>query len=262
MEKSYSRVAIILFVVFVAGTLAGQTTTDVPLTVSFSAPESAPSLHEPVYIDVTIQNRSAQTIEVDLGIKRKANFQFIIETPGGVTVRPPRLISSGIGPLSRIPVGSGQTYQQRLLLNEWFQFDLPGDYSVKATLLATVRSVEGATLKKEWSGQIPLWVQPRNEDRLRSICQDLVEAAVNPHDSRIARDAAFALSYIVDPVAVPYLEQVLKESYFGKELAIQGLGRISNAEAVRVLRSAMADADAELKMLIQRELMRARNTDH
>lgn len=125
-------------------------------------------------------------------------------------------------------------------------------------LVTTVSTREGPPLKMEWSKQIPLRILPRSLERLRSVCEELTEAAVRPDSSETALAGALRLSFVVDPVAVPYLERVLKESYFGKELAVQGLGRIGNAEAVRVLRSAMADADAELKMLIQRELTRAR----
>jgi len=72
--------------------------------------------------------------------------------------------------------------------------------------------------------------------------------------SEIAREAGRALSYVNDPVAVPYLRRVLKESFFGKELAIEGLVRIRNAEAVETLQSSLEIGDSELRAQIKAAL--------
>lgn len=254
MKKRFlCAVASVWFGLFAGATGVGAME-DMSLAVTFSPANSVPTLHEPIYIDVTIRNHTAQTIQVDLGQNRKANFEFLIKTPSGDTVRPPRIIREGIGRVGRIPLTSGQTYQQRLLLNEWYQLPEPGDYDVEARLVGKVGPLDGPWTKAEWSAQLALRILPRNEEPLRNICEELAEVAVRPDSSEAASNAALTLSHIVDPVAVPFLERVLKESYFGKELAIQGLGRIANAEAIHVLRSAMADVGPELKLLIRSEL--------
>jgi hypothetical protein len=244
----------VAFLVFAGSAGRAQTAQGNTLEVKFSAADSAPTLREPVYIDLTIRNHTGRALQVDLGHDTKANFEFSIGTPGGATVRPPRMLRGGIGRVGQVLVGSGQTYQQKILLNEWYQFQVPGNYVVEAKLVGNVGPLDGALVKSEWSAQIPLHILPHNPERLRSVCEELTEAAVRPDSSEVALKAALTLSQVIDPVAVPYLERVLKESHFAKIRAIEGLARIGNSEALRILRSAMIYADPELKAQIQYRL--------
>ncbi len=125
---------IIISAVVCCGAAQCRSSGDSPLTVTFSATEPAPTLHEPVYIGVTIRNEAIHTVEIDLGADRKANFQFLINCPGAVSARPPGRIPSGYGSLGLISLSPNQAYHQRLLLNEWYLFDSPGDYSVRTGL--------------------------------------------------------------------------------------------------------------------------------
>lgn len=61
-----------------------------------------------------------------------------------------------------------------------------------------------------------------------------------------AEGPALAISYINDPIAVPYLERALHASGPGAlegGLVVQGLGRIENDDSVRVLISALDMTD-------------------
>jgi hypothetical protein len=105
---------------------------------------------------------------------------------------------------------------------------------------------------------IPLQITPRDAEHLKSVCEQLTKKA-GEEDAEEASNAAFALSYINDPVAVPYLGRTLKETAFGKEDAVKGLVRIGNAEAVRVLTSNSKAQDPELTVQIRNALKEIRS---
>lgn len=54
-------------------------------------------------------------------------------------------------------------------------------------------------------------VQPRNEEQLKRICQMLAAEAIRAKDVGTAAKVGEILSYIHDPIAVPYLVEVLQE---------------------------------------------------
>jgi HEAT repeat protein len=93
-------------------------------------------------------------------------------------------------------------------------------------------------------------VASRNPNRLDEVCRGLADTASQASDYQSASEAAHALSYVRDPIAVPHLARVLRESKQVKEGAIPGLVRIGNAEAVKVLTENLNAQDADLKALI------------
>jgi hypothetical protein len=101
-------------------------------------------------------------------------------------------------------------------------------------------------------------VTPRDPKRLDSVCEGLRKGAMNVNAWEASK-AALALSYVDDPIAVPYLGRVLEESFAGKEAAISGLARIGNAEAVQLLTSYSATADPEMKLQIENALQEIRS---
>ena len=78
-------------------------------------------------------------------------------------------------------------------------------------------------------------------------------------NAREASRAVFALSYVNDPIAVPYLGRVLKESIAGQYDAISGLVRVGNPEAVKILKSFSETADAEMKLQVENALQEIRS---
>jgi HEAT repeat protein len=100
-------------------------------------------------------------------------------------------------------------------------------------------------------------VTPRDPERLESVCEGLRKRAMNVNAWEASK-VAFALSYVDDPLAVPYLGRVLEESFPGKEAAISGLARIGNPEAVQLLTSYYTKADPTLKPLIDNALQAIR----
>ncbi|MGH9453986.1 MAG: HEAT repeat domain-containing protein, partial [Terriglobia bacterium] len=86
--------------------------------------------------------------------------------------------------------------------------------------------------------------------RLEEICRSLATAAESPN-AEVALRAGKTLSYVSDPVAVPYLAEVLCKSDFAQVLAVQGLARIRTPEALKILRSHLDTKDPALKAGIE-----------
>src|SRR5688572_9703201 len=102
------------------------------LRVELTAEESTYALRAPVYAVVSVENGLNEAIEFDFGRNSKSSFAFSLTLPDG------RLIDvaypSGDGGLSMITPRSlapGETYKQRLLLNEWYDFSAPGAYTIQ-----------------------------------------------------------------------------------------------------------------------------------
>src|SRR5215470_10907819 len=98
------------------------------------------TLHEPVVISFRVHNRSSNRVTLTLGAQNREFFEFSLTTPDGRVVQGSPLSSASIA-----TVGSGlQTveaagdYQQQLLMNQWFRFDVPGTYLLTASLSTPV----------------------------------------------------------------------------------------------------------------------------
>ena len=93
-------------------------------------------------------------------------------------------------------------------------------------------------------------VLPRDEQALRAACDELSREALTALAYPDRNEAARALAYVQDRVAVPYLEDVLRraDSLSVANIAVSGLSRIGSAEAraalERVSREAAEDRAA------------------
>src|ERR1043166_801588 len=115
-------------------------------SVSFTLVEPRITLHEPVLVELRVRNDLEEPITFDLGYNRTANLQFGIQRPDGQTATPVRHMEPGLGRLRRISLSPGKAYQQRVLLNEWFDFSSPGNYQIEAKLKIPVQLASGARL--------------------------------------------------------------------------------------------------------------------
>ena len=68
-------------------------------------------------------------------------------------------------------------------------------------------------------------------------------------------DSMRALSYINDPVAVPYLEAVLKSRPMFAGPAINGLEQIGNEDAIRVLTAATKSKDRNYTTILAKQAL-------
>jgi hypothetical protein len=211
---------------------------------AFSLVASEVTLHEPVFVDFSIHNGLQEDIAFDLGHDRKSNFEFTITKPDGSSFRAPRLSEEGLGRVGRMSLKPGESYRQKLLVNQWYQFDETGKYKLSVRLVVPGNTQSGMPLEFMTGDDLLLQVHARNPAKLEEVCRNLTQTALASTDIEDSNNAVMALSYINDPVAVGYLEEVLKTGK-GWQYAIPGLGRIANERAVEILISIMENRDPE-----------------
>ena len=124
-------------------------------------------------------------------------------------------------------------YVDTIVLDDWYKVPGAGLYSIEAGIRGEVLALS-APVQPVLSGTMTVEVLPRDEERLKRVAQDLLEQVVRGSTYDERDTAAVALSYMEDPVAVPYLQQVLS-GRTGEIWAIWGLRKIANADAVRAL---------------------------
>jgi PBS lyase HEAT-like repeat len=228
----------------------------IPIKISFAFQSRAVTLHEPVFLDVSINNGFTEDIKTDLGTNRMSKFAFSIVDPIGNKGSVLKLNEEGFGRVGIISIGSGHTYNQRLLLNVWYPFVEPGKYVVMPQLDFTFKTNTDAIMEPRYKESLTLEVLPRNEARLKTICQELSDKIIDSHHHVPERlDAALTLSHVVDPVAIPYLGRVLSTTapYLAtfRRMAIQGLERIGNRDAVNAIIANLKNRDPETESMAE-----------
>jgi hypothetical protein len=209
---------------------------------SFTLPSPSVTLHEPILVDFSIQNGRAEPIRFDLGPDRKDHFEFSILALDGSSswahhreVDPdPAGRAYALGAMSLRPE---EVFHTRLLLDEWLSFDRPGRYEVGAALADTLWTEAGASLGRPRPEVLSIRVGRRSAKRLAQVCESLSTVAAEALGTREGHEATVALSYVRDPIAVPYLERALVPGGSACRHVLHGLGRIGTAEAAAVLRS-------------------------
>lgn len=203
------------------------------------------TFNEPVFVDFSVRNQHSESIHFDLGHNRKSHFEFTISEPNGSVVHAPRLSEEGLGLLGKVTLQPNEKYTQRLVINEWYQFPEPGDYTINVKLASPIVTQSGAMIEPEPSGSLSLHIAPRNLERLRQVCQNLYRRASRSSTVEKKTEATLALSHVRDPIAVSYLEKGLSNGRLSWQYAIPGLARIANAEAIDVLIAVMQKNDPE-----------------
>jgi hypothetical protein len=231
------------------------------LRVELAAEESTYAWRAPIYAVVSVQNGPSEAIEFDFGRNSKSSFAFSLTLPDG------RLIDvaypSGGGGLSMITprsLASGETYKQRLLLNEWYDFSAPGSYTIQLKTDASFQTAAGRIAQPLPIEKIVVRIGPRDDAQVGRVCRDLLALALADGPGQERRDAADALSRIQDPVAIPYLKQIIEKGVSIQQYGIQGLGRIGNAEAIEILIANLSIRDRGLQGRVAFELITLERT--
>jgi len=223
--------------------------------VSYSLAKSQITLHEPVILNFTVKNSLAQAVNLDLGADREQNFIFTIKQPDGTTIQLPQLRKEGASRIGRLTVDPRQTYTQEILLNEWYEFPIVGKYKLSARLAKPMQTSEGASIEPTVFHST-LEVQPRNAERLEQIAAGLADQVTTASSYEEAARAALILSYINDPVAVPYMGEVLSSNHMVETIVIAGLERMGGEEAIQVLTEASSSQEWETAELARAALER------
>ena len=230
------------------------------LRVELAAEESTYTLHAPVYAVVSVQNGLSEAIQFSFGRHGKSAFEFLLTPPGGLVALDVRYPTDRDGGLAMVPVETlapGETYKQRLLLNEWYDFSTPGAYTVQmvnssSPFETTTADLTALPLHIE---KIVVRIGPRDHGQLGRVCRDLLAVVLADRPLQERVDAADALSRVQDPVAIPYLKEIIEKSFSSiQPYGFHGLGRIGNAEATEILIASMSIGDRELQRMVVREL--------
>jgi hypothetical protein len=226
---------------------------DVPFRFSLDKPSI--SLREPVFIKLEVENPLAEAISFDLGIHAKARFRLSIAEPAGTMVSPPALEEVGFGRSGNVTVGAGETFHEEILVNEWYQFPEPGTYQVRLKISdLALKTESGALLSNQVvSPPMILQVGPRDPMRLTKLCERLTEQARTSRSYPIRGQSAHTLSYVVDPVAVPYLAKLAGTPLL-RRAAVHGLARIAQAEGLESVIAQLRGDARELEPEIEAEL--------
>jgi hypothetical protein len=229
----------------------------VDVTAAFDAPAQV-IYGQPLVFALTIQNRAAEAIEVDLGWDRKANVRVRVN---GRSVAVSRPADGGVSRTSTVQVGPHQTYSHRYVLNEWVSFDQPGPYTIELNLDGAFRKANRRIQSPPTHTQLSVAVLPRNADALRQRCEALATEAINAPTRTEQDDAGYALSFFDDPVAVPCVRKVIQATHRFDSWLIRGLGRIGTEDARMVLEELFRSQDHDRYRLASDALFRFRTRD-
>ncbi|MGC1485324.1 MAG: hypothetical protein WA789_16145 [Candidatus Acidiferrum sp.] len=216
-------------------------------------------MHEPVVLTLSIVNHSADAAHVDLGRDRKEAILVYITPPSKrkITYSWPR--REGLSRRGDFDVGSGEMYTQTYVLNEGYDFDALGSYDIEASLEKSILINGVAATRQSEAFRASIEIADRNEQALRKRCDTIFIKANDPSSYERAAEAAVALSYVKDPVAVPYLQKLLAPNTLVEPIAISGLERIATLEAVKALGSILNAREENTSVLARAALLRMEN---
>jgi len=229
------------------------------LDLEYSFRQSTVTLNEPVVLLFSVHNGLSQPVTLTLGALNIQFFHFTLTTPDGRTLSSSAAVGQSLGAIvfdgqGKATIQPGVDYEQAILMNQWFHFSMPGTYSLTSKLITNVESQNGDFSAP--SHTLQLRVSSRYPDRLREICARLAEEAEAAPNVAGARAPALALSYVEDPIAVPYLDHLLRSHSLTYDLAVNGLERIGDNEAVAALLSALDDDYGDISELATQALGR------
>jgi hypothetical protein len=231
---SVASISLVSSLLLVAGQDFGKQSS-AAMTISYSFPPQQLTVHQPVILTFKIRNDFRQPIQLDLGQDRKGGFSFTLTRPDGVKFRLPEFSREGISQTGTLSLQPGERYSQNLLLNEWYDFEIPGKYELEGHLIKPIVVGDGAREERDQGFRSGLEIGPRDELALAKTCGTLADQIDDSTSYEHAAQAALILSYVKDPVAVPYLHRALLAHKLVEPIAIAGLEKIGNERAVRVL---------------------------
>jgi hypothetical protein len=190
------------------------------LVIALRLEQPTYSLHEPVVATLEIHNRTAASVDLDLGKNARGNLMVAITEPDGHReARQPLELPDGISFPGNVAVAAGGSYEQDLVLNDWDDFAQPGRYAVSVELLHQVAVASPSTL----SAAASLEVGPRDPVALRTFCERLAQRALAGSGER-ATAAAHSLSFAADEACLPAMAQVFHAG-FGPRYAVIAASR-------------------------------------
>ncbi len=228
------------------------------VTVSYLVPSAAITLHEPVIWRLQIRNATSEAIQLDLGKNRNENFIVSYtgpdaETPQTVTLRKP-----GFGVAGTISISPAETYEQDILLNQWVRFTRAGKYEIEIQLFRPPAPKDNTTVDLR-PFKATIEILPTDSKRLEDVCKALAQKVGDATSYQNAADAALELSFVRDPIAVPFLQKALYAGKLVEPVAIDGLEQVGNQQAALVLVEALNQMPPDVTSLVRAALERIEN---
>jgi hypothetical protein len=221
-----------------------------PGQVSIALEKSSITEHEPVILNIKIQNPSSTRLTFDPGYDWENIEIKVVDPDGHLWTRPPQGMQEGMRFSNAVHVDPGSTTVLSVVVSDWFAFDKAGLYEIEAGMRSPASSV---------NPELSLVVEPRNEDVLKTTCSELLERANNSPTFSASLVAAKALSDVNDSAAVPYLLASMKKREF-VSLMINALARLNSQDAVNALTEASRSNDPETRNRARAALSSLRRT--
>ncbi|MGH9898882.1 MAG: HEAT repeat domain-containing protein, partial [Pyrinomonadaceae bacterium] len=225
---------------------AGDTQANDKDITSYSMAETT-TLHEPVIIYFNVSNVMTQPLKIDLGRNSKGAFRLAVTDPDGnrAQISSLDMPREGISFSGLVTLDPGESFKKPLVLNEWCEFSKVGKYLIELELNSTLQTLGGEIVPATRKFSANLKVTPRDTERLKNICESLVQQVLASTSYQQSAEAAATLSYVKDPIAVRYLEKVLESHKMVEQYAITGLRRVGNSDAVHILISTIEKQERE-----------------
>jgi hypothetical protein len=209
------------------------------------------TMHEPVVLRVSIANVEDTPLVAQFGWNRVGGFSFELTGPDGSRSTRTPTVQEGIAKSETVVVQPRGAFSYPIILDEWFPMSQVGDYSLSVTFAGSVTR-QGDDVSVGPLQRLRFRILDRDPGRLKARCAELQRRALDRHGSDFL-DASAELSYVRDPIAVPYLLALItaRESV---RAAVQGLGRIDGPEATKALEDLSTHTDPEVATLAIRAL--------
>ncbi len=228
------------------------------LRVEYQFEKTVLTLHEPVVLVLSVSNGLPELVTLNLGSGKTQFFQFSLRDPNGRTSHNIRNPGENVSIVTfgseKATIAPGADYKQRILMNQWFKFGAVGTYIVTSRLTTPAETHEAGAALPE--GTARLEVKPRDAVQLEKTCAAIATEVVDTLSVEEWQFPARMLASIDDPVAVPYLGQVLATNKGTESIIIPALERIGNDDAVEVLLTALTNKSGEVAELAGQSLMR------
>jgi HEAT repeat protein len=108
---------------------------------------------------------------------------------------------------------------------------------------------------REWRQTIT--VTPRDVAELARVASEFRDVAMSSTSAAVRSRAVMSLAYLTDPVAIPYLRDVVIANH-DIGVAVAGILRIGGPSAAEALRALAASPDPEIAALASDALRRIR----
>lgn len=218
------------------------------------------TLGEPVVVSLSIRNRTADRVDIDLGADFVTNIAVTTSAPDGSVSKTRVPVSEGIARIGRVSIGAGETYTQEMLLNQWVDFRRTGVYEFAIRPVGNARTESGRTVTLP-AAVTRLTIVERDEPTLRATCERLARTILTASDVERRMAAARQLAAIRDPVVVGFIRHIMHESQRADASLIEALREIGNAEAIDALRWAAHDGQNDERAALARNALQRLRRD-